>query len=379
MTTWERIQRHTRLTKLNYASGNPPPPFLILFINSICNQTCEHCFYWRSLNQPDDLTFGELEKLSGDLGRIENLNLSGGEPFLRKEFADICRMFIRNNGVEQIYVPTNGSFAGKTVAALEQVLEEKSLELFACELSLDGMPVYHNKFRGMKDAFERAMETYDALAALQKRDARLRIHCISTATSDNMDEVMRLTEYLYERCPQMDHHNLAMIRGDRKNPSLHGPKLEQYQNLYAHVRKIWMPREEQRYGSIMEPMLQWAKTRTAVEQRQVVPCSAGRLTGVVYANGDVSLCENHPPVGNLRKNSFLEIWRSAETDVLRQSIAAKQCWCTNEVFLWPSINYQPAQLARAMIAAKPWRKDVELVTIGNMPVPAPTTELKVLK
>ena len=99
----------------------------------------------------------------------------------------------------------------------------------------------------------------------------------------------------------------------------------------------------------------------------------------MYANGDVSLCENHPPVGNLRKNSFLEIWRSAETDVLRQSIAAKQCWCTNEVFLWPSINYQPVQLARAMIAAKPWRKDVELVSIGNMPVPAPATELKVLK
>ncbi len=54
---------------------------------------CEHCFYWRQLNQPDDLTFEELVKLSKELGRIENLNLSGGEPFLRPDFGAVCRQF----------------------------------------------------------------------------------------------------------------------------------------------------------------------------------------------------------------------------------------------------------------------------------------------
>ena len=47
---------------------------------------CEHCFYWKQLNQRDDLTFQEIVALSQDLGPIENLNLSGGEPFLRREF-----------------------------------------------------------------------------------------------------------------------------------------------------------------------------------------------------------------------------------------------------------------------------------------------------
>jgi HEAT repeat protein len=37
-------------------------------------------------------------------------------------------------------------------------------------------------------------------------------------------------------------------------------------------------------------MLQVMKLRTAVEKRQVVPCTAGKMTGVVYSNGDVSLC-----------------------------------------------------------------------------------------
>ena len=78
--------------------------------------------------------------LSEELGTIENLNLSGGEPFLRKEFGEICRFFIRNNGVKQIYVPTNGSFAGKTIAAIEEVLREPSLQLFAVGILLDGIP-----------------------------------------------------------------------------------------------------------------------------------------------------------------------------------------------------------------------------------------------
>lgn len=357
MNLWARSVRHARLTALNYHGPEqpPPPPFLILFINSICNQTCEHCFYWRNLNRKDDLTMAEIAALSKDLGRIENLNLSGGEPFLRKEFAEICRTFIRGNGVRQIYVPTNGSFRDRTVDALRDVLTERDLDLFAVELSLDGMPEYHNRFRGMKDAFERSMETYDALAELQRTDPRLRIHSISTATSANLGEIRQLTEYLLKRCPQMDHHNLALIRGDRKNPSLVGPSLDQYEGLYAHVQSLWAPREEKRFGSIVEPMLQWAKTRTARAQRQIVPCRAGHLTSVVYANGDVSLCESHAPVGNLREHSFREIWQSEAAVGLRRSIARKDCWCTNEVFLWPSIVFQPPQLASALWHAGPWR------------------------
>ena len=355
MNWFQRVGRHTRLTMKAMLPDGSGPPFLILFVNSICNQTCEHCFYWRSLNQPDDLTFEELEKLSLSLGPVETLNLSGGEPFLRKDLAEVCRMFIRNNRVRQIYVPTNGSFAKRTVDIVGSVLKEKDLDLFVCELSLDGMPEFHNRFRGMKDAFERSMATYDELAELQKADSRLRIHSISTATNGNMDEIRRLTSFLHERCPHMDHHNLAIIRGDRKNPSLEGPTLQQYEELADEVKRVWAKREETRYGSIVEPMLQWAKIRTANEKRQVIPCMAGRLSAVIYANGDVGVCETHSPLGNLRKSTFPEIWQSAEAAKLRGSIAAKECYCTNEVFLWPSIVFQPAQLVRALGAAKPWR------------------------
>lgn len=354
MDALTRIIRHSRITWRN-RQPESGPPFLIFFINSICNQKCDHCFYWRSLNGKNDLTKDEIFALSRSLGRIENLNLSGGEPFLRAEFGEICRQFIQHNKVRQIYVPTNGYFTDRTIKHITEVLKEPELDLFVAEISLDGLGEFHNKFRGSPGAFDKAMQTYDALAKLQESDKRLRVHSISTATDVNMDEIRRLTSFLYERCPKMDHHNLAMIRGDRKNPSLNGPGLAQYGQLYEYVRRLWAQREKDRYGSIVEPMLQWAKNRTATEKKQVVPCRAGILNAVVYANGDVSVCENHAPLGNLREKSFPEIWNSPEAKSLRESIAAKSCYCTNEVFMWPSITYQPAQLVRAMAGAKVWQ------------------------
>jgi MoaA/NifB/PqqE/SkfB family radical SAM enzyme len=351
----DRIARHVQLTSKTY-QDLPSPPFLVLFIDSVCNMKCEHCFYWRSLNSRDDLTLAEICALSQSLGRIENLNLSGGEPFLRKEFGAICRQFIRHNAVRQVYVPTNGWYTDRMLEQISLTLEEPGLELFAVELSLDGTAEFHDRFRGLPGAFERAMATYDALAELQRRDPRLRIHAVSTATDINLGEIRQLTTCLFDRCPQMDHHNLALIRGDRKNPSLLAPDLKEYAELYRYIRRLWLPREQGRYGGIVEPMLQWAKIETMRQQTQVVPCTAGKLNAVIYANGDVSVCELHKPIGNLRQRSFAELWGSVEARTLRASIAAKECHCTTEVFLWPSIVYQPIPLLCTMARAGIWRK-----------------------
>lgn len=365
MNPLRRLLRHGRLTASHYRP-RPSPPFLVLFINSICNMKCEHCFYWTSLNKKDDLSRDEIFALSESLGTIENLNLSGGEPFIRKDFAEICTKFIDNNKVRRIYVPTNGYFTERTVKTANALLENRELDLFVVELSLDGMPEFHDTFRVTKNSFKKAMETYDALVKVQQRDPRLRIHCISTATDTNMEELRRLSGYLYQRCPSMDHHGLAIIQGDRKNPQLAAPLLDDYEKLYDYIQSLWSPREQGRHGSIVEPMVQWAKTETLRQGRQFIPCSAGRMSAVVYANGDVGVCEIHQPLGNLRDQSFPEIWNSSAAARLRKSIANKECHCTKEISLWPSIVFNPVSLVRAMFHTKAWK----------MPAPLPC-ELKI--
>ena len=154
----------------------------------------------------------------------------------------------------------------------------------------------------------------------------------------------------------MTHHNLAIIRGDRKNPTLKGPALQEYRDLYDYVRRLWRPREEGRYGSIVEPMLQWVKLKAAEREQQYVPCRAGVLSAVVHANGDVGVCEQRPPLGNLRKQSFMQIWRSHTARKIRTSIRDQECYCTNEIFMWPSIIFQPVHLAKALLGGRVWER-----------------------
>ena len=69
---------------------------------------------------------------------------------------------------------------------------------------------------------------------------------------------------------------------------------------------------------------------------------------------------SHPRIGNLRQNSFREIWNSPAARAQRQAIRDKRCHCTNEIFLWPSVTFQPLQLARAMVGARVWSRPESL-------------------
>src|SRR6266699_6920303 len=80
---------------------------VILFVTSRCNAFCKTCFYHEELNHPGDMTFAQLEKLSQTMPQITDLWLSGGEPTLRREVSEIINLFVRNNGVKRVIIPTN--------------------------------------------------------------------------------------------------------------------------------------------------------------------------------------------------------------------------------------------------------------------------------
>ena len=81
---------------------------VFLFVTSTCNSLCRTCFYWDELNKGQDLTFEQLERVSETAPQFHKLWISGGEPFLRKELAEIIALFYRNNGMRHVNLPTNG-------------------------------------------------------------------------------------------------------------------------------------------------------------------------------------------------------------------------------------------------------------------------------
>src|ERR1044071_3257711 len=77
---------------------------LVLFVTSRCSAFCQTCFYHAELNQPGDMTFAQIEKISQTMPPITDLWLSGGEPTLRRDLSNIIDLFIVNNGVDRIII-----------------------------------------------------------------------------------------------------------------------------------------------------------------------------------------------------------------------------------------------------------------------------------
>ena len=92
---------------------------VFLFVTSTCNSLCRTCFYWDELNQGRDLSFEQIEELSRTAPRFHKLWISGGEPFMRKELAEIVELFYVNNGVRHINLPTNGLLPGKVESVID--------------------------------------------------------------------------------------------------------------------------------------------------------------------------------------------------------------------------------------------------------------------
>ena len=95
---------------------------VILFVTSRCNAFCKTCFYHEELNQPGDLTFAQIEKISQTMPADNGSLVSGGEPTLRRDVPDIIDTFVTNNGVERVIIPTNGLIKSRVYEIVEHAL-----------------------------------------------------------------------------------------------------------------------------------------------------------------------------------------------------------------------------------------------------------------
>src|SRR6266446_2747882 len=103
---------------------------VILFVTSRCNAFCKTCFYHAELNQPGDLTFAQIEKVSRTMPSITDLWLSGGEPTLRRDVSEIIDTFVNKNGVQRVIIPTNGLIKSRVFEIVDKAMSHPELDLY---------------------------------------------------------------------------------------------------------------------------------------------------------------------------------------------------------------------------------------------------------
>src|SRR5437667_2199556 len=211
---------------------------IIFFVTSHCNATCQTCFYWDELNQKGDLSWEEIVKLSASTPPFTDLWFSGGEPTLRREMQDIIDLFVRNNGVRYINLPTNGLKPYRIYEVAEHCLKENpGLELHI-NIALDGLQESHDLMRGVPGNFERALESARLLRKLKPQfGLRLIVNINTVITRDNLDEIVPLAELIRsERL--VDGHYFNLIRGNARDQALKKLQREKLRRIYPQLADI---------------------------------------------------------------------------------------------------------------------------------------------
>lgn len=321
------------------------PPFLIVFVTNKCNLRCRHCFYHENIQNRklEDLSITEFENLSRQFGKLYNLLISGGEPFLREDLAEICELFYRNNSVEKIAIPTNGFTPGASCEATRRILDTLQGIRLEINVSMDGLEDVHDDIRGVKGSFNRAVESCKLLLDLKERYRNLKCFVATTISNVNFDQIPLLKRFVKENLRGIDNHRFGFFRGTCKDEHLFFP-----QNRLKEVKTIINGNTKKVFDFHLGNVFLNAKLAILKQGRQVVKCAAGELMGVIDNNGDVRLCELLKPIGNIRQDSFHDIWHSEAADLQRKSISQGECYCTHECFIAPSMIYQPKNYFKAI-------------------------------
>lgn len=342
------------------------PVSLVHFVTRRCNARCSFCFIDFDNPSPRsaEMTLDEIDALTRTLGPVlSNVNLTGGEPFLRSDLIDIARCYYRNAGVRSVYITSNGYFTDRIVKMATDIAEEFPDRTLIISLSVDAFPEDHDRIRRVKGLFDRVLQTYHALDQI---GPNVMVNVGITVSHENHAIVADLYESL------LDEHGIRSItaiivrdEGVHVVPQDHREQvLETYRWLTDRIV------EDQRTGRIegydpdtlqgrlmnrKNEMLYEIVLDTYLDPHFVTPCRAGALFGVIDADASVHPCEVlDRPLGNLRDHGmdFGELWDSTVASEAREWIVDSECHCSYECALGFNIlgnaRYQPKLLAAAL-------------------------------
>ena len=345
------------------ATGSNLPVYLTFFVTTKCNLTCSHCFYWDELNtKKNDLSVEELEQITRTMDPLLFLLFGGGEPFLRRDLADVAEVFHRNTRAQYIIITTNGTETSRIENVTQQILERCPGLNLHVSVSLDDFPEYHDKSRGREGVFVKAAKTVKQLKKLSSKYPKFNVGVTMVISALNQDRALDFYVYV-KREIGPDIISPQLIRGRPRDASSLDVDLNVYQQIVEAVERDFTRRELRGFHNFLFPSLSKAYriTRneqiltTAREKRYLSPCYSGALSAVMYSDGEVYPCEilEDERIGNIREfqYDFRALWVSDRAQELRKWIRESKCFCTHECAWTTNILFNPTYFPQLLAKA----------------------------
>ncbi|MDG1396815.1 MAG: GTP 3',8-cyclase MoaA [Polaribacter sp.] len=167
--------------------------YVRLAVTDRCNLRCQYCMPAHGIDivpRKELLTFKEMYRLIRvltELG-VKKVRLTGGEPFVRKDFVSFLEMLSYNDLLDTINITTNGALISRHINKIEKLKKVKNINL-----SIDSL--LQDKFAKItrRDVFP---EVYKTFELLEKSSLNLKLNVVvqSGFNTDEIIDFVRLTK-----------------------------------------------------------------------------------------------------------------------------------------------------------------------------------------
>jgi sulfatase maturation enzyme AslB (radical SAM superfamily) len=321
---------------------NQVPNYSIIYIDGRCNMLCSFCCHAAMDARKTPLMpatkWGHIFKRAKSL---LHLTVTGGEPFVRKDFVEIIDNIIQNSGVPRVSINTNGFYTERIKNFIPELIEKHKNTEFTLSISVDGPENIHDKVRNFKGAFKQLLETIKIMKVYREKP-NFFLKLSSVLTKDNKDY---LEDFMSETSNwAIDFHELILVRDVPVKEQL------EIKETYEKLCKIQNNRVSKHWkksfnSKVFEKL--YLETLKRIDSNKVhSPCLAGGRLVEIFSDGVVRGCETKKlwdisNIGNLNEADLdiVDIIQTTKAKEFRK--IARKCTCTFECASAINTIYNP--------------------------------------
>ena len=322
------------------------PQQITFDVTDRCQLRCVTCSKWKTVASDvisKELTTDDWKKVLSDLrnwlGEGFWFCFSGGEPFLRQDIFELAE-YAHSLGIK--VASMSNAFS---IQHLYEKIVDSPIESLNISLNAINNPIIHDESRGRQGSYEKAIDAIMTLKKLRdEKGTNLGINIATIVFPENVEEVIPLVEFVTK-----NKINGIMFQLLDDKESFHGYNYQKGCNTHGYKMpkelKVKYANMAKRMTEVVNRLIEMKRAGHSIynsyEQLEAmkvffnnpddilkeIKCDVGSTNYAIDPYGDVRLCFNMQPVGNIKTNKPEEIWQSAEAEKCRMLTKTCKMYC----------------------------------------------------
>ncbi len=278
-----------------------------------CNSRCQMCYIWKNPTEPKlEVTAETLAKLPGG---FDNLNLSGGEPTLRRDLATLVDVLYPKARIMEI--SSNGLHPEKLVPIIKKYPDIK------VRFSLEGNEATNNRIRGEDDGYATKVQGLRLLKEAGGRDLGFAM----VIQDENVEQLVRTYEFARTEGFELATSTLHNAWQFYKNDNYFYDRVKVARQVEGLISALLRSGKVKNW---FRAYLNLGLIEKILGHPRLIPCVAGTGFAFIDPWSDVWACNvrSDLPMGNLARERWEDIMASAtaQSSIAKVRACEQNCW-----------------------------------------------------